>query len=269
MEPLEAELSRARGLAVADLVSIAVPTQYHYDTAMAALDADTNVLVEKPIVGDPERGQELIAHAEDRGLTLQVGHIERFNPVVTALQDLVADLDVHAIHSKRLGPPLDREIDDTAVMDLMIHDLDIVGSLVDEPVTDVGAAGTSGERYASANLQFESGIVSNLVASRVTQEKVRTLTISARECRVKADYIDQTIEIHRQSTPSFAGDDDPVHYRHEGYVEELTVERVEPLAAELRSVAEAARNDHKPEVTGRDGLRALKLAERIEDAAHA
>ncbi|EJN57213.1 Gfo/Idh/MocA family protein [Halogranum rubrum] len=250
----------------ADAVSIAVPTQYHFDAARECIDAGVSVLVEKPFVEDPKNGQTLIDFAEERGVVLQVGHVERFNPAVRTLMDIVDDLDVIAVTAERLGPPLDREIDDSAVMDLMIHDIDIVLALVGEDVHSVNAVGTQEGAYGAANLQFEDGTVAELTASRVTQEKVRQLTISAAEARVKVDYIDQSIEIHRQSAPEYVEDGD-VRYRHENVVEKLTVDQGEPLKKELTAFTDAVRTGSDPVVSGEDGLRALEVTRQLDELA--
>ncbi|MDL5363606.1 Gfo/Idh/MocA family protein [Halalkalicoccus sp. NIPERK01] len=249
-----------------DVVSIAVPTQFHYDTARECIDAGVSVLVEKPFVEDLEDGRELIGLAERQGVVLQVGHIERFNPAVMTLKDLLADLDIIALEARRLGPPVDRDIEDTAVMDLMIHDIDIILSILGEEARDVYAAGTRGSDYATATIQTPSGRIGQLTASRVTQQKVRELTITAENCRVIVDYIDQSIEITRQSLPEYVKQEG-FRYRHENIVEQVLVERREPLKNELSAFAEAARTGSEPVVTGEDGLRALSLAREIDELA--
>ncbi|WP_336023425.1 Gfo/Idh/MocA family oxidoreductase [Halobellus salinisoli] len=251
-------------LAVADVVSVAVPTQFHYENVKRALQCDVHVLVEKPFVEEPRNGRELIDLADERDLALQVGHIERFNPAIQTLGDLVDDLDVYAVSTERLGPPVDRMIDDTVVMDLMIHDLDIVLDLVDGEVESYNAVGTPKGRYANANLRFDSGVTASLTTSRVTQEKVRKLTISAADCRVKVDYIDQSIEIHRSSVPTYIDDESFLRHRHENIVETLSVEQVEPLKSELRSFANAARSGSDPIVDGKQGLRVLHLIKSLD-----
>ncbi|SEM03637.1 Gfo/Idh/MocA family protein [Haloferax larsenii] len=254
-------------LEAADIVSIAVPTQFHYENAKRALESDVHVLVEKPFVDDPENGSELIDIADDRDLTLQVGHIERFNPVVQTLRDLVEDLDIYAVSTERVGPPIDRAIDDSVVMDLMIHDLDIVLDIVDGDIDSHNAVGTPDCRYANATLRFDTGVTASLTTSRVTQEKVRGLTISAEDCRVKVDYIDQSIEIHRSSVPAHIDDGSLVRHRHENFVETLTVEQKEPLKSELSSFANAAKTDSQPVVDGEQGLRVLKLTKELDEEA--
>jgi predicted dehydrogenase len=249
-----------------DMVSVAVPTRYHSDIARQCIAAGVNPLIEKPFVEDPVDGRELIEFANERGVALQVGHIERFNPAVKTLIGMVDDLDIIAITAERLGPPPSRAIEDTAVMDLMIHDVEILLAIVEEGVTSVQAVGNHDSRYAASLLQFESGIIGQLSASRVTQRKIRQLTISASDCWVKIDYIDQSIEIHKQSTPEFVNRGD-IRYRHANVVERLSVDQTEPLKNELSSFAEAVRENKKPVVTGEDGLRALELTQTIDAMA--
>ena len=250
-----------------DVVSVAVPTRFHYETVRECIDAGVDVLVEKPFVADPEKGRKLVEFADERDVTLQVGHIERFNPATRKLMDIAEDLDIIAVDARRLGPPIDRDIDDTAVMDLMIHDLDIVTALVDDEVVSVDAIGNADVDYAAANLQFDSGVVGQLTASRVTQEKERQLSLSAESCRVKVDYIEQTIEIHRQSLPEYVEDDGDVTYHHENVVERVSVEKREPLKNELSAFIESSVEDEPPVVSGEDGLRALQLTLTIDDLA--
>jgi predicted dehydrogenase len=254
-------------LETVDAVSIAVPTPYHYETARECIDAGVNVLIEKPFVENLENGRQLIEFADQRDVILQVGHIERFNPAVMTLMDLIDDLDIIALDAQRLGPPLDREIEDTAVMDLMIHDLDILLAILDEEVEKVYAAGTRESNYATATIQTESGRIGELTASRVTQQKVRQLTITAEQCRVIVDYTDQSIEITRQSLPEYARENDSFRYRHENVIEQVLVERREPLKNELSAFVEAVRTESEPLVTGEDGIRALELAREIDGLA--
>ncbi|AQL44637.1 oxidoreductase (plasmid) [Halorientalis sp. IM1011] len=254
-------------LSVCDAVSVAVPTAYHYEVARQCIEADVDVLVEKPFVEEIENGRRLVDYADERDVVLQVGHIERFNPAVQALLDLVSNLDVIAVDAHRLGPPVDRQIDESAVLDLMIHDIDVLLAMFDENVAHVDAVGNRDARYASANVRFESGVVGQLTASRITQEKVRELTVSATDCRVTLDYIDQCIEITRRSAPEYVREDGSVTHRHERVVEELSIENREPLKAELDAFVTASRTGEDPPVTGEDGIEALELTDTIERLA--
>ena len=248
-------------------VSIAVPTAYHYEMARRAIDRGVAPLVEKPFVGSLERGQELIDRAEARDVPLQVGHVERFNPAVRTLADVVPDLEVLAIDARRLGPPVDRTDEAGVVRDLMIHDLDIALSVVGAEPTSVDAERASDDRHVTATVGFENGVAAGFRASRVTQRKVRTLTVTARDCTVEVDYIDRSIQIHRHSLPEYVETNGDLRYRHESVIERPTVENGEPLKAELRAFLAAVRGERSPPVSGRDGLRALALARDVERAA--
>ncbi|NUB93955.1 Gfo/Idh/MocA family oxidoreductase [Haloterrigena sp. SYSU A558-1] len=246
-----------------DVVTVAVPTRAHYDVVSDCLNADVHVLVEKPIAETTEQGRALAELAEERGLVLQVGHIERFNPAVQTVTDLVEDLDVISVEAERLGPPLDRTALGNVVFDLMVHDLDIVASLLEDRPDSVTATGTESGQYATATLEFDD-VVASLTASRVTQKKVRTLTVTARECLVEVDYLEQSVLIHRDSYPEYLTDDGKRRYRHESVVERPRVDNGEPLRHELESFVEAARNGSEPVVTAEDGIRALEMVQTID-----
>ncbi|WP_436930358.1 Gfo/Idh/MocA family protein [Halosimplex halobium] len=253
-------------LARADAVSVAVPTRFHEAVARAAIDAGTDILVEKPFVTDPEVGRDILADAREADCLVGVGHVERYNPAVVALRDVMVEADPIAFAARRQGPPVDRDSVDSVVFDLMIHDIDVICSLTDEPVTDVAAAGAADGGHVVAQLQFADGRVASLTASRVTQERVRDLAVTAEDCHVEVDYIDQSVEIHRHSLPEYVAADGDVRYRHESVIERPTVETGEPLKNELSSFADAVRERTEPETTGEDGIRAVELAERIEAA---
>jgi len=250
-----------------DAVSIAVPTKYHYDLTKRCIESETSILVEKPFVEDEQKGEELIRRARKAGVTLQVGHIERFNPVTQTLKEVVPGLDVISVKAERLGPRPDRQITDSAVTDLMIHDIDLISSLLDQPVATVTAHGNTDGRYATATVEFADETLAKLTASRVTQRKVRELTITAEECYVIVDYIDQDIQIHRNSVPEYVTDDGDVTYRHESVIENPAVDNGEPLKRELDAFLDAVREGREPKVTGEDGIHALSLAKEINRKA--
>ncbi len=250
-----------------DVVSVAVPTAAHYDTVRACLEAGLDVLVEKPIAGTVEEARDLATHARAHDCVLQVGHVERFNPALGALESLVSDLEVIAVDAERLGPPVDRADRDDVVTDLMIHDVDVVGSLLDAVPVSVAATGTEDGEYATARLEYPDGVVASLTASRVTQKKVRRLTVTARECLVEVDYLEQSVLVYRDSFPEYVTDDGRSRYRHESVIERPRVENGEPLRRELESFLEAARTGTRPAVTAGDGLRALETVAEIERLA--
>lgn len=265
---------RASLFEAADAVSVAVPTEYHHEVASAALDAGVSVLVEKPFVRDPHEGWDLVDRAREAGLTLTVGHVERYNPAVAALADLAPNLDPIGVGARRLGPSLDgdREVRDAVGLDLMIHDIDVVRSVVDLAGGDpddarvIHARGAEGGSYAAALLDVD-GVVATFTASRCTQRKVRDLQITARDCWVSLDYTDRSLRIHRQSFPEYVAADGDLQYRHESVTERPTVENGEPLARELKTFVAAVRGEETPPVTGVDGIRAVELAREVDRVA--
>ena len=259
-------MERSELLDAVDVVSVAVPTAYHYETVLDCIDRGVHVLVEKPFVAEREKGRELAERADAAGVTLQVGYIERFNPATRVLADIVPDLDVVAIDIDRLGPPVDRQGEDSVVMDLMVHDIDILLSLVDSEVASMSATARD-EGHAAVQFQFEDESIAALTASRLTQQKVRQLSVTAISCRVNVDFISQTVEIHRHSVPEYVESDGDIRYRHESVIERPIVENGEPLKAELEAFVTAARDGTTPLVTAEDALRVLEVAERIERLA--
>lgn len=255
--------SFAELLGEVEAASIAVPTEHHYQAAQSCIEAGLDILVEKPFVDSVQRGEQLVDFAETQDVTIQVGHIERFNPAVEALFSLEDDLELIGVEARRLSPPTDRPIDQSVVLDLMIHDIDLLLQLLGSAV-ELSAHGTDDGEYATATFESTSGQLGRLTASRVTQEKVRKLTLTTVDSRIVVDFINQAIDIRRQSVPEYVRKDGSVNYRHETVVENLVVENREPLKNQLASFASAVRGEHDPAVSGQDGLRAVELAQRIE-----
>ncbi|MFP8953054.1 Gfo/Idh/MocA family oxidoreductase [Natrialbaceae archaeon A-arb3/5] len=246
-----------------DAVTVAVPTHAHHETVLRCLDAGVHVLVEKPIAETAEQGRAMAERARDAGLVLQVGHIERFNPAVRTVNELIDDLDIISLEAERLGPPIDRTAPGNVVFDLMVHDVDIVASLLGTGPESMTAMGTDDGRYATATMEYDD-IVTTLTASRVTQKKVRRLTVTARECLVEVDYLQQSVLIHRDSYPEYLTDDGQRRYRHESVVERPRVDNGEPLRHELESFVESIQTGTEPEVTAEDGVTALETVKRID-----
>jgi predicted dehydrogenase len=254
-------------LEAVDAVSVVVPTQYHLETALHCIEHGVHVLIEKPIAANKQAAVEIIEAAEAADVIVQVGHIERFNPAIQELDRIVKVEDIVAIRTERLGPPPERDIQDNSVIDLMIHDVDVVTALLGGEPAAVSALGTRENKYASATLQFDSGVVATLISSRLTQRKVRKLKITTKDKFIEVDYLDQTIEIYRQSAPEFINKDDGIHYRHESVIERPQVKNHEPLKKEIDSFVESIRTNTTPVVSGRDGLRALELVQEIDESA--
>ncbi|OIB56102.1 Gfo/Idh/MocA family protein [Natrialba sp. SSL1] len=261
------ELDREALLQAVDAVSVVVPTQFHYDVVTQCLDVNVGTFVEKPVLETLEQADALQSRVERADVPVQVGHIERFNPAVLQLAEFIDDLSIVSLRAQRLGPQPDRTIEDSAVLDLMIHDIDIVLSLLGEMPTTTQSAGVEKNRHASALLEFDSGVMASLTASRKTQRKVRTLEITAEECFVELDYIEQSLEIHRNSVPEYIEQNGDVRFKHESIVERPTVHNAEPLRNELESFVDTVDAHRIPEVTVQDGINALRVAEAIETTA--
>jgi len=240
-----------------DVVSVAVPTSAHYSVAKGCLEAGKHVLVEKPIAVRPEEGQELVALAKANGCNLQVGHSERFNPIMQTMRPQIQRPAF--IEGHRLSSFSERGTDVDVVLDLMIHDLDLVLSFNPGPVVEVRAAGvpvlSSTIDIANARIQFQGGCVANLTASRVSLNKMRRLRLFQRDSYVSIDFQSRQGMIGRRSAsqgqrPSielqeFKGNDD------------------EPLKLQLESFLQSVRTGSRPVVSGEDGAAALEVAHQV------
>jgi predicted dehydrogenase len=240
-----------------DAVSIAVPTGLHHDIAVPFLSAGIPVLVEKPMARSLAEAESMIAVARGAGAALAVGHTERFNPAVEAARPILADPRFIEVH--RLGTFPERSLDIDVVFDLMIHDLDVVLSLVGGAVESIEAVGvpvlTGRVDIANARLRFANGCIANLTASRISRERVRKIRFFQPATYLSIDYAAQKVEIWRLvkkdgAMPSIQGGD-------------VGVVNEEPLKRELADFVEAVRERRAPAVTGEDGLRALALATQI------
>lgn len=261
-------------LEASDGVVVAVPTRAHESVAVAAADAGVHVFVEKPLAPDMEAAGRIADAVAAAGVVLQVGHVERFNPAVRAARPYMER--PLFVESHRLSPFSPRSLDVAVVLDLMIHDVDLVDSLVGRPVASVAATGVPVlSRYpdiANARLAFEGGAVANLTASRISVRKVRKLRVWQRSGYISLDLAAGHGEFYRlkdgagglegprlpEGVPSLAG--------LSAVVERISLpgDGVEPLAAELSSFRDAMLGLAPPPVTGQDGRRALKLALAIE-----
>jgi predicted dehydrogenase len=242
-----------------DAVSIAVPTEAHLETALAFLDHGIPVLVEKPLARSVGEADRLIAAANARQTVLAVGHTERFNPAVAAASQYLSNPRFIEVH--RLGTFPERSLDIDVVFDLMIHDLDIVLSLVGAEVASIEAVGvpvlTGRVDIANARLRFENGCIANITASRISRERVRKIRFFQPDAYLSIDYASQEVEMYRLVRGSGA--------RPEIEGGKLDVLREEPLSRELSDFLGAVREHRQPLVTGEDGRRALALAARVAE----
>lgn len=252
-----------------DAASLAVPTEAHCEIACGLLEAGIHVLVEKPISRTLEEADRMIEAAERGNAVLQVGHLERFNPAMVALRPHVRKPVYFEIH--RVGQFTARSLDIDVVLDLMIHDLDIVQWLVGEEVevTNIHAVGiailTNKVDAANARLEFSSGAVANITASRVGTEKIRKMRFFQPHDYIAIDYTTKRATVSSLSPPAAGSSWPGVHIKH------LDIVDVEPLRAEIVSFLDAAQNGTPPVVSGIEGRNALGLAlrtlERIREHA--
>src|ERR671921_711802 len=252
-----------------DAVSLATPTESHAEIACALLESGIHVLVEKPISRTLEEADRMIEAAARGGATLMVGHLERFNPALVALKPHVRHPVYFEIH--RVGQFTARSLDIDVVLDLMIHDLDIVLWLVghDVEVTDVRGVGlpvlTNRVDAANARIEFATGAVANITASRVGTEKIRKMRFFQPHDYVAVDYTTKRASVSSLEPPGASGAWPGVHVKH------LDIIDIEPLRAEIVSFLESARDGAPPAVAGVEGRNALSLAlrtlERIREHA--
>ena len=240
-----------------DAVSIAVPTEQHLAVALPFLEAGTGVLVEKPMARSLEEADLMIAAAAKSGAVLAVGHTERFNPAVEVARPMLTDPRFIEVH--RLGTFPERSLDIDVVFDLMIHDLDVVLSLVHSEVESIEAVGvpvlTGRVDIANARLRFANGCIANLTASRISRDRVRKIRFFQPAAYVSIDYGAQKVEMYRLvkgegPKPSIEGG-------------EIPVTNEEPLKRELADFVDAVANKRAPHVDGAQGRRALEIATRI------
>lgn len=245
-----------------DACSIVVPTIYHYPIARHFLEHGVHVLVEKPITTTVDEAQQLIDLAREKQLILQVGHIERFNTAIMRLKQIVRDPAF--IEAHRLGPYDPRVKDVGVVLDLMIHDLDIILQLVNAPIEHVEAAGVGvygdKEDIANARIHFANGCIANLTASRVTPVRKRKIRVFQPNAYISIDYIEQEVEIYRRiKNPNApAGTPNVTIVRTKE-----TLKKQEPLKLELQHFLECVERGVEPMVKGEHGRDALVLAVEI------
>lgn len=240
-----------------DVVSVAVPTSSHYAVAKACLQAGKHVLVEKPIAVTPGEAQELVQLAKQRGCCVQVGHSERFNPLMALMRPHIGRPVFIECH--RLSSFSERGTDVDVVLDLMIHDLDLVLSLNPGPVEEVRAAGvavlSSSNDIANARIQFQSGCVANLTSSRVSMNKMRRLRLFQRDNYLSIDFQSRQGMICRRNTT--VGQQPTVE------VEQLQGGDEEPLKLQLESFLHAVGTGSRPIVSGEDGAAAVEVAHQV------
>jgi predicted dehydrogenase len=244
-----------------DAVSVVTPTPTHYEIAHAFLEAGAHVLVEKPISESTEQAERLIGVARQHGRVLQVGHLERFNPAILAAEPLLTRPLFIECH--RLAPFKERGTDVNVVLDLMIHDIDLVQMIVGSPVASLEAIGTAVFSpeidIANARLRFDSGCVANVTASRVSFKTERKLRVFVEDAYLSIDLQQKILTVIRKRPGPVSEGQLPAQ------IEEQSFDQGDALLAEIRSFAAAIRGEQRVLVSGEDGLRALRTAIAITE----
>lgn len=235
-----------------DAATVATPTKVHHKIASQLLKKGKHLLVEKPVAETTAQAEELVRLARDHEVVLQVGHIERFNPAMGALEAHLTR--PRFIEAHRLSAYPNRSTDISVVLDLMIHDLEIILHLVRSPVKQIDAVGvpvlSRSEDIANVRLRFEDGCVANVTASRISPEKMRKIRVFQEDAYLSLDYGAQTGQIYRKKLFRIAR-------------EEVAIEKEEPLKVQLRAFLDCARRGDRPKVSGQEAAAALQLATEI------
>ena len=241
-------------IGMVDALSIAVPTTFHFQVALECLKKGKDILIEKPITSTIEEAEKLIGEAADKNLIIQVGHLERFNAGLTMICNMITFPNF--IESRRLSPFLRRGTDVDVTLDLMIHDIDIILSLVKSEISELRATGskvlTDNIDIAYAWLEFEDGCIAEVVASRMANEKVRELKVFQHNAYLKLDYQTREVLCHTRSNDEFKK-------------ETKKAELKEPLKEQLASFIQCVKNRTQPVVSGFEGKKALKVALKISE----
>lgn len=229
-----------------DGVIIAVPTQFHYPIAKECLLRDKHILLEKPLTKTLDEAIELFELAKERNLALHVGHVERFNGAVQELQKIIDK--PYLIESHRMGPFDPRVEKDSIILDLMIHDLDIILNLVDSPVASLQCHGSKIHSescdIATVHIRFENGVLANIVSSRASQIKKRMMTIHQKNEFIQLNFTTQDIAIHRRASTSVDIGSDQLKYKQEETIEHVFVYKDNPLKLEVAHFVDAIKQKH-------------------------
>jgi predicted dehydrogenase len=258
-------------LAQVEAVSLVTPTPAHFELALRCLERGVHVLIEKPITETVGQALQLAQAAEQSGLVVQIGHIERFNPAYQELKHVLEGTAMLALHIQRLSPHDSSNVDVDVILDLMIHDLDLIVDLMGRPPEAVEAFGLEtyggGVDHAVAHLTYTAGPLIMLTASRVTEQKVRSIEVTAQDAYLRCDLLNKSIEVHRRTFGEYLSyNHHGVKYRHEAVVERIHVPTFEPLLLELQQFVDSVAGVGPRLVSAADGLRALQLAEAVRHA---
>lgn len=258
-----------------DAVSVVTTSVTHADVGEFFLNKGIHCMMEKPLACTEEECQRLISAADKDNVVLLVGHIERFNPAVEQMGKLLSDTSkIRSLTAQRMSAASGRITDVDVSMDLMIHDVEVIQSLVKSPVVNIQAASVKtkespmGKDYITALLEFENGATANITASRITQARVRTLTVTTDTNYIDMDFINQSINVHSQGRMPYVNPENIpewMNYGLKGSVEQLFIPTNQPLSAELNHFLSCVRGEATPRITGQNALDALRVIWKIQE----
>ncbi|MFE3982720.1 MULTISPECIES: Gfo/Idh/MocA family protein [unclassified Priestia] len=252
-------------LQVVDAVSIAVPTEYHYEIGLACIQHKVHMLMEKPITKTVAEAKILIKKANEAGVKIQVGHIELYNPMINVLKNILINEQVIAIDVHRMNPYDPRVLKIDVIHDLMIHDMYILNELLNDEIIDFYAMGKiidNTNKHAIVGTKFSNGIIAQLTASFKSAEKIRTINIVTEKGLIKGDLLNKKIEIKRSPECYIKPGK---NYTPHGIIESIEFPYNEPLKLQLIDFINCVKNDTAPLVTGKDGLKALTMCNKVSE----
>ncbi len=256
-----------------DAVVLAVPSSLHTQYGMKVMEKGKHALIEKPIALDEAEGKMLCKKFKEQGTVLMVGHVERFNPAVIEMKKVLEDEEIIAIDARRCSPFDPRISDTNVVFDLMIHDLDIVLNYIyPQGVKSLEARAVNVKSnnnlsdYVQALIQFDTGVIATVLASKITEDKIRTIDVHTKHSLVKADLLNKTLYITRKTLMQTESMQNAT-YKQETLVEKVMLPNVEPLKAELTEFANAIMQNRAALTSGEDAVNALHFAQQINEIA--
>ncbi len=252
-----------------DAVSVCTPTPYHFEIVKQCLDQNIHVMVEKPFTETLEQAQALRDATAKSKAVVQVGHIEKYNPAFIELRKVLEGMEVLAMNFNRLSPFQGSNVDVDVVLDLMIHDIGLVVDMFDREPVSIDAHGfsvfTKTIDHGLAVLKYEPEQLLTLTASRVTEQKIRAISVTTREAYIEADLLHKTIEVHRRTLGDYVNQKNSHKYRQESLIERIVVPTMEPLFLELQDFVTCVSEGGTPQVTAEDGYNALRFVLLLRD----
>jgi predicted dehydrogenase len=252
-----------------DAVSVSTPTPEHFAIVKRCIDQGIHVMVEKPFTETLEQAKELKEAAAKSKVVVQVGHIEKYNPAFIELRKVLEGMEILTMNFNRLSPFQGSNVDVDVVLDLMIHDIGLVVDMFDAEPVSVDAHGfsvfTNTIDYGLAVIKYEPEMLLTLTASRVTEQKIRGISVTTRDAYIEADLLHKTIEVHRRTLGDYVNQKNTHKYRQESLIERIVVPAMEPLFLELQDFVNCVSEARTPQVTAEDGYNALRFVLLLRD----